>query len=341
MPLNYEYPKRLQIGYIGSGEHSYRQILPALRYAPIELVALADHNTTRGLEVARQFGARRFYPNHKALLAKEKLDAVLIVVGPDEAGRPRYPEIAAEALNTGFHTWVDAPPCSAASEVKTFTDACFRGHKYVITGFRRMFVPAYVKLSEIITDPAFGGASSFTMHYASAAPPTESSGLFLDFLQPYSVLLRLFGEARGLSVLRKNQDWVVTLRFREVVGALHISPQTAGSPGERIEVIGSGASAVAEHGTRLVYYRAGGLADVERLADLGDAAPLCWEPDLVSAPLADAGPFLSGYVGCLRHFAEALLQNEAPRYGNLVDMLHIMTVHDKLVAAKEETWVTL
>lgn len=336
MPLNYEYPQRLQVGYIGGGEHSYRHILPALRYAPIELLALADHNTARGLEVARQFGAKRFYPNHKALLAKEKLDAVLIVVGPDEAGRPRYPEIAAESLSAGLHTWVDAPPCSSAAEVKTFTDACLKGHKYVVTGFRRMFVPAYVKLSEIIADPAFG-ASSFVMHYVSAAPQAAPGALFLDFLQPYSALLRLFGEARGLSVLRKNQDWVVTLRFRDVVGALHIRSQAAGSAGERLEVIGAGGSVVVERGLRLVHHRAGGQ-DLEHLAE---AVSLYGEPDLASTPLADASPVLSGYVGCLRHLSETLLQGEAPRHGNLVDMLHAMTVHDKLVAAKEETWVTL
>ena len=111
MSLNYEYEKRLRIGYIGAGQHSFRNILPCFQYAPIELVALTDHHTERGLAVARQFGAQRFYPNHKAMLAKEKdLDAIFIVVGPDAKGRPRYPELAAESLRAGFHTWIDAPP---------------------------------------------------------------------------------------------------------------------------------------------------------------------------------------------------------------------------------------
>jgi predicted dehydrogenase len=348
MPLNYEYPKRLQVGYIGGGEHSYRHILPCLRYAPIELAALADHNTVRGLEVARQFGARRFYPNHKALLAKEKLDAVLIVVGPDQAGHPRYPEIAADALNAGLHTWVDAPPCSSAAEIKTYTDACLRGHKYIVTGFRRMFVPAYVKLSQIIAQPEFGGVSSFAMRYAATPPPGGQtdhgqSELLLDLLQPYSVLSRLFGEALGFSLLRsKAHDMVISLRFREAVGTLHITgAEGPCSPGERLEVVGHSASAVVENGTRLVYYRPDVEGGVGRLAEPIDSASLLWEPDVARDGMLDAAPFLSGYVGCLRHFAEALLKDEPPRYGNLVDMLHVMTVHDKLVSAKDEVWVTI
>jgi hypothetical protein len=50
--------------------------------------------------------------------------------------------------------------------------------------------------------------------------------------------------------------------------------------------------------------------------------------------------FLGGYVGCVRHFAERILAGEPPRYGNLVDMLHIMTIYDKLRDAKENTWIT-
>ena len=58
MLLNHEYDRKIRVGYIGSGEMSFRNILPCFHYTPIDLVAMADHNTDRGLAVARQFGAR-------------------------------------------------------------------------------------------------------------------------------------------------------------------------------------------------------------------------------------------------------------------------------------------
>ncbi len=354
MPHNYEYANKLRVGFIGAGVHSYRNILPCFQYAPIDLVALADHHAERGLAVARQFGAKRFYPNHKALLAKEELDAVFIVVGPDAEGRPQYPQLAGEALRAGFHTWIDKPPCSRASEIQAFTDACIAGHKYVATGFKKMFAPAYLKVADIILDPSFGGISSFSMRYPLSLPAEDqrsnpkAMAPFLEFVQPYALLMRLFGECEGLTYMRGSTGGVVvSLRYRQgFVGTLHLTGgQAATSPLERLEVIGNGANVVVENGIRLVYYRPGGSRgdgsyDVpESFVGLDDAAPIVWEPEFSLGQLYNKQLFLEGYVGCVRHFAERLLTNEPPRYGNLVDMLHVMTVFDKIRDGKENTWM--
>ena len=107
MLFNHEYQKRLRVGFIGAGEHSFRNILPCFQYLPIELVAMADHHPERGLPIARQFGAKRFYPNHEAMLAKEagNLDAVLIVAfKPDDpAGYPSVCKGRFEVGDEVFH----------------------------------------------------------------------------------------------------------------------------------------------------------------------------------------------------------------------------------------------
>ncbi len=350
MLLNTDFETKLKIGYIGTGPQSYRHILPCLRYLPVELVAIADHNAQRGVAVARQFGAQRFYPNHKALLAKEKVDAVFMAVGPDELGRPRYPELAADALGAGFHCWVDGPPCSTSNEVRRYTDACLRARKYASAGLPRMFAPAYVKLSEILAQPVFGGVTSYSLRYPLVLPgeaerSDERAGArFLQFAHPYSILLRLFGEAEGLTFSRNPTSGgaVINLTYRSgVVGVLHLTAgQSAAGPTERLEVIGRGASAVVEDGQRLTYYRpvAGG-ADGWGLSEVD--APLTWRADLAAPGQMDASAWLSGYVGCLSHFIEQTLADRPPRYGNLVDMLHIMIVIDRLRAGKANTWIVL
>ena len=343
MPLNYAYEKRLQVGYIGAGEHSYRHILPCLRYAPIELVALADHNTERGVAVARQFGARRFYPNHKALLNKETLDALLIVVGPDAQGRPRYPEIAADALAAGLHVWIDAPPCASANDIRTYTDACLRSRRYIMTGFRRMFAPAYVRAKDLLARPDFGKAVGFSLHYPMAFSKDTS---FLRFVHPYSLLVYLFGEAQGFTLVRSDPPGVMTLllRFREVVGSLTLTgAPTPHDAWERLEIYGTAGWISVEGGTRVLYqrYAASAPGDWEDPLGAEASAQRVWLPTLASEGHLDGGLLMNGYVGCLRHFAEQLLKGEPPRYGNLVEMLHIMTAHDKILTAQEGAWVSI
>lgn len=357
MLFNHEYQKRLRVGFIGAGEHSFRNILPCFQYLPIELVAMADHHPERGLPIARQFGAKRFYPNHEALLAKEagNLDAVLIVVGPDAEGKPRYPALAAEALKAGFHVWIEKPPCSHSSEIRIFTEACWhrQQHRYIATGMKKMFVPAYLKVAELVADPDFG-VSSFALRYPLTMPPEEQRKdpkamyKFLDFVHPYSILTRLFGECEGFTYMRsKMGDVVMNLRYRSgIVGALHLTGgQAATSPLERLEVIGTDANVVVENGVRLIYYRPngnrgeGGYGRATTFIGDDSTAPIIWEPEFSLGQLYNKQLFLEGYVGCLQHFCDKLLADEPPRHGNLVDMLHIMTIYTRLIEGKENTWI--
>jgi len=354
--FSYEYERKLKVGYVGTGEQSFSNILPCFQYLPLELVAVADHDSTRGLAVARQFGAKHFYPNHKAMLAKEKMDAVFFVVGPDVQGKPRYPDLAEDALREGFHVWIDSPPCSSMNEIKQITYGCTSRGKWILTCFPRMFAPAYLKVAEIIKDTAFGGISSFTMRYPATLPPmdvrgnTLTMGPFLaNFLQPYSVLLRLFGECEGLSYLRSALgDAIITFRYRNgVIGSLYLTgSQALTSPTERLEVVGNGANVIVENGLRLTYYRAGGFAGVcneERPASFigpDENAPIIWQPDMSLGPYYNKELFFQGYVGCIQHFAERILQNEPPRYGNISDMLHMMVIYDKIRESSEKTWLS-
>ncbi|MBC7235905.1 MAG: Gfo/Idh/MocA family oxidoreductase [Chloroflexi bacterium] len=356
MLLNYEYEQRLPVAFIGAGDHAYRNILPCLQYAPVDLVALADYDRERGMAVARQFGARHFYPNYKALLSKEKVEAVFIVLGPDEQGRPRYTEVGAEAIEAGFHTWIDAPPCADKGDINHFTNACLKTRKYIVTGFKRMFAPAYLKVAEIIADPAFGGATSFVMRYPVYLPSKEEQGqplnrlAFLQFVHPYSLLVRLFGECESFCYVRNRQTGgaMITFTYRNgLVGTLHLTAgQAMSGPLERLEVIGNGANVVVENAVRLIYYRAGGARGAEGEERSGtfigpnDAAPIIWEPEFSLGQLYSKQIVLEGYASSVIYFAQQLLQGEPPKYGNLVDMMHIMGTLSNLLDGKEKEWLT-
>ena len=57
----HEAPRRLRTAFLGTSGHAFRNFLPSLPYAPLELVALWDTDAGRAEAFARQFGAPRWY----------------------------------------------------------------------------------------------------------------------------------------------------------------------------------------------------------------------------------------------------------------------------------------
>ncbi|MGI6380943.1 MAG: Gfo/Idh/MocA family protein [Anaerolineae bacterium] len=355
---SFAYPTRLKVGCIGAGRHAFRDILPCLRYLPIELVALADHDREQGIATASLFGAKRFYPNHKALLAKETaLDAVLIVVGPNERGEPAYPELAADALRAGFHVWIESPSCANRDDVKTLTNASMRGRKFIQTNLNGMFMPAYLKAGAIAESPSFGKPSSFVMRYPALLPPEafgkpcKDVGSLLGIVRPYATLMRLFGEPRGMMVATNplTGDACITLGYRtELVGTLHLcGNQGMGGARERLEVIGQGAHVIVENATRVTYHRPSRIESDPDHLDATDyygaeaEAPVVWEPQLSQAAAYNQHLVIQGHLGSLEHFATRLLSNEPPKHGNVVDLLHIMLVLQKIQEGEQRTWLNL
>ena len=84
----YESDKRVRIAAIGCGGHAQRNVLPALQFAPANLVAVCDLDHARAEACARQFGAQGAYVDHRRMLASVKPDAVVIVTNYDDEGRP-------------------------------------------------------------------------------------------------------------------------------------------------------------------------------------------------------------------------------------------------------------
>jgi hypothetical protein len=67
----------VRVGFIGCGSHAFRNVFPTLQFVPAELVAVCDREIERAEAFKKQFGAERAYQDHRDMLAKEKLDAVL------------------------------------------------------------------------------------------------------------------------------------------------------------------------------------------------------------------------------------------------------------------------
>ena len=78
---------KVRVGIIGTGWVTGLH-LPALnKISEVELVAVAGRNVSRAQELAQKYGVKAYYEDYKAMLSKEKLDAVYILMPPDAHGK--------------------------------------------------------------------------------------------------------------------------------------------------------------------------------------------------------------------------------------------------------------
>ena len=99
---NFEYARKVRVAFIGAGGHAFRNVYPTFQYAPVDLVAVCDLDGDRAAAFARQFGATASYTDHRAMLARERLDAVFIVTSYGADGRPQATGLALDALEAGL-----------------------------------------------------------------------------------------------------------------------------------------------------------------------------------------------------------------------------------------------
>lgn len=128
---------RIRAGFIGCGSHAFRNLYPALQFAPVDLVATCDLDLDRAQAFAHQFGAHSAYADYHRMLAEEELDAVLICTGYDERGRPLYPQMAIDVLRSGRHVWMEKPPAATCAEIERMQEAARLAGKQAMVGLKK------------------------------------------------------------------------------------------------------------------------------------------------------------------------------------------------------------
>lgn len=337
---NGEAPRRLRVAVLGCGGHCYRNILPTFQYLPVDFVAACDLDRGRAEDAARNFGARAVYTDHREMLRSEQPEAVLVITGYTEDGRCRYPVLADEIMRAGAHVWVEKPPLNDLADVALLRTAGAETGRIFAAGLKKMWFPANQRLHRITRDPAFGRISTIAIRYPQYVPTVEEFAYrgtersrwqarmsFLDHIcHPFSLLQLIGGPVASLSYVREAHGGAIaTFTLRSgAIAMLHLSHgQSASSPLERIEVIGTGSNAVVENNTRLIWYRPVTTAGFRQYGRDGDFtgetsdAPIIWEPEFSLGSLGNKSTFLLGYHGELQAFCAAALGGTPPAWGTL------------------------
>ena len=341
--------RRLRAGFIGCGSHAFRNIYPALQFAPVELVCTCDRDADKAAAFARQFGAERSYHDHRQMLEQEDLEAVFIVTGYDERGRPQYPQLTIDCLNARAAVWIEKPPAATPEEIEAMQQAAARADRPVVVGLKKMFAPANRKAASLMGDPAFGQAHLMTLQYPQSVPDPatlraymagENAGAAIQFLDhlchPLSVLLSLFGMPRQLSYQTSRPGGgVATFSYDDgrLASLALTKGQSSNAPLERTVVVSDdGQHVVVENNTRVVWYRrrqAGRYtygATPDFFAAPSEDAALLWEPEWSLGQLYNKALFLLGYVDEVQHFVRCALEGEAPVQGTLEQAMQVTRI---------------
>jgi len=356
--FRHEYQRRLKVCLVGCGGHAFRNILPALNYLPVDLVATCDIDVGRAEAYARTFGAEHSFSSYEDMLAWAPgagVEAVLLVLGFSD-GLPQYRDFAIAAMERGLHVWMEKPPAATATEVEHMLATQQRTGRTVQVGYKHYFFPALVKAKEIIDSPEFGGATSMNSTYPlRLAPPDQrreppKQPINLDLCHPASAIHLLMGDIDSLWFDRaSNGGGIVALRFVSgAVGVLHCtSGKSSTSANERFEVIGKGASVVVDNVVKLTYFRPGKRGTPEqgygRTPDFFGAdtqAPIHWEPEFNLGQLYNMTSFLQGYAQELSQFVECVWAGKQPPRAGLRDALHLTQLYEAF-RAPDRTEVTL
>jgi len=337
MSYQREYSRRLRVGIVGVGSHAYRNILPALHYLPVSLVAMCDLNAELLGQTAAEYGGVTTFTDAAAMYAAVPLDAVLICAGPRQ-----HPALTIQALRVGLHVWLEKPPAMRAHEVEAMIAA--RGDRVCAVGFKKAYMPATQKAAELLALPEFGALRSilavYPMTITADGAGVLARGEFTNWLgngiHPLSLMLALGGPVTAVTTMRgPGAEAVGAVHLAYTSGAMGTFFMAGGSPPgypvERYELYGDRHAITIENSARVAYHR-GIPFEYSRTHDFTaagtDTGSIVWEIEHRLATLENKALFVQGVVNELDDFCGAVLDARPLHTANLEFALHLMRVYE-------------
>lgn len=249
--------KQLRWGLIGCGDIARKRIAPALRdSASCELLAVSRAQSELAEAFAREFGARKWYPDWKELLLDEEIDAVYIAT-PVHLHAPQ----TIAAAEAGKHVLCEKPMAMDVAECDQMIAACRANRVKLGVAYYRHFYPVVERIKSILAAGEIGTAvlvqiNAFEWFNPEVDDPRSwllkkelsGGGPMFDFgCHRIEVLTNIFGRITAVRALTKStlfarevEDTATALfQFEKgVCGVLSVSHATF-EPRDSVNIFGS------------------------------------------------------------------------------------------------------
>lgn len=330
-----EFEQRLNVAAVGVGSHAYRNVLPALHYLPVRLVAICDINEGLARATAEEYGVSRVYSSTAEMYANEELDAIFLCVGP----RLHAP-LTIEALDAGLHVWMEKPPAMRAADVKEMK--AHANNRVVVVGFKKAFMPATSKACELAESEAFGTLATVSSEYPASIPEDGEAVLaeeqFTNWLgngiHPISFMVRAGGKVDGVYTHRAaNGGGAVILEYASgVLGIMNFGAWGGyAAATERYSLSGTKGTIIIDNTTRVSLHR-GIPFEYGRTTNFVppgiDSGSIVWEAQNRLATLDNTGLFVQGMYDEMKYFCDHILTGQQPEIGSLDFALEVMSIYE-------------
>jgi predicted dehydrogenase len=263
----------LKLGVIGAGNFAKSVLLPRLaKNNEVSLTAIATATGRNAKATAEQYGFNLCATDHRELLGRPEIDAVLIATRHDA-----HSAMTAEALRAGKTVYVEKPLAITREGLDEVVKAVAETGGRVMVGFNRRFSPLSMALKE-----AFAGVGPLAIGYRVNAGeiPRESwiqgaegGGRILGEVCHFVDYLQFLTGADPIEVFAGSSadgpdtlSVVIKLSDGSVGNINYFATGDRALAKERIEVYGGGRAGVLDDFRTLEIYRQGRRKTIKRMA---------------------------------------------------------------------------
>ena len=325
-----DYERRIRVGVVGIGQHAYRNLLPALHYLPVDLVAVCAHsNEDRAKVTAQEYGCT-WYMNPMEMYESERLEAVFICVSPE-----LHPELVCQAFDAGLHVWLEKPPAMRAAGVQQMI--AHQGDRIGVVGFKKAFMPVVDKALEIAASEDYGDLRSilavYPMRMPDNGPEVLENETFTNWLgngvHPLSFLIAVGGPVETITVHSgPTGHGVAALAFKSgVMGTFHLA--SGPLPMEAYTLYGDSWHCDITNNSKLALYRDYGPTGTHTFIPPSyETGALVWEAQNCVATIENKSLFTQGIYAEMRYFCDCILEHRAAERGSLEFAHEVMKVYE-------------
>lgn len=158
---------KIRLGIIGCGAIGQRRHIPDALCLPdqVDLVALCDVRPDRVREIAAKHGVSKTYTDHREMLKREQLDA--IVVGTPNCFHAMQ---TIDGFKASCHVLVEKPMAGTLAEAKAMIAASRKAGKFLMVGQNQRLAPPHIKAREILASGVLGKPLVFETTFKHRGP---------------------------------------------------------------------------------------------------------------------------------------------------------------------------
>ena len=144
--------EKTKVAVIGLGGIAQLVHLPILsKLMNVEISAIADIKKNQLNSVSEKFNIEKHYTDHREMLEKEEVDAVIIATPTNT-----HLEIALDCLKAGKHILIEKPIARNVSEAKQINAASKKYKKQVMVGMNLRYRPDAMLLKSLVNSGELG-----------------------------------------------------------------------------------------------------------------------------------------------------------------------------------------